>query len=188
VRMALTYFKRYRMEIGLLGRDLRRAVVPGGYRLLPWDSTLLDAHAEVKFVSFRDEIDANLFPCFTDLAGCYRLMNEIVGKPGFLPEATWLAVFDGNDGGVVEYCGTVQGLRDRSGLGAVQNLGIVPAHRGRGLGSALLLRALRGFRQAGLTRVFLEVTAENRGAIRLYQRAGFSVVKTVFKTAEVTCS
>jgi hypothetical protein len=185
--MALMHFKRYRMEMNLLGRDFSWSVVPEGYRLLAWDNALLDAHAEVKYLSFREEIDANLFPCFTELSGCQRLMSEIVRKPGFLPQATWLAVY-GGPGEPIEYCGTVQGLCDGSGLGAIQNLGTVPEHRGRGLGTALLMRALRGFRQAGLTRVFLEVTAENEGAVRLYQRAGFSVVKTVFKTAEVACS
>ena len=185
--MALTYFKRYRMEMGLFGRDLSSSAVPVGYRLLPWDRALMDAHAEVKYLSFREEIDANVFPCFTELAGCQRLMSEIARKPGFLPQSTWLAVL-GSEEEPIEFCGTVQGLRDRSGLGAIQNLGIVPEHRGLGLGTALLLKALRGFRHAGLTRAFLEVTAENKGAIRLYERVGFSVFKTVFKTTEAACS
>ena len=83
---------------------------------------------------------------------------------------------------------TLVGRLARTCLGAIQNLGIVPAHRGRGLGTCLLERALEGFRQAGLARVFLEVTADNEGAIRLYRRLGFRVVKTVFKAAEVACS
>ena len=184
--MALTCFKRYRMEINLLGRDWSRWEVPEGYWVMAWENSLLETHAEVKFLSFRDEIDANVFPCFTELSGCCRLMSEIVRKPGFLPQATWLAGC--GSGESAEYCGTVQGLSDRSGLGAIQNLGITPAHRGRGVGSALLIGALRGFRQAGLSRAFLEVTADNQGAIRLYQRFGFSIVKTVFKTTEVPCS
>jgi len=185
--MALTYFKRYRMEINLLRRDLARPGVPKGYRLIPWDNSLLEIHAEVKYESFHDTIDANVFPCFTELAGCYRLMSEIVRKPGFLPHATWLATC-ADDGGVPEYCGTVQGLCDGSGLGAIQNLGVIPGHRGRGLGTVLMDRALRGFRQVGLTRAFLEVTADNWAAIRLYERLGFAVVKTVFKATEVACS
>jgi ribosomal protein S18 acetylase RimI-like enzyme len=78
-------------------------------------------------------------------------------------------------------CGSVQGLRERSGVGAIQNLGIVPAHRGRGLGAALLLQALHGFAQAGLARALLEVTAQNEGAIRLYRRLGFRRSKTLYK-------
>jgi ribosomal protein S18 acetylase RimI-like enzyme len=75
----------------------------------------------------------------------------------------------------------VQGLQERTGLGAIQNLGVAPAHRGRGLGTALLLQALHGFRRAGLGRAFLEVTAQNEAAVRLYQRLGFRRKKTIYK-------
>ena len=40
--MGVIYFKRYRMEIGLAGRDLDGPKVPERYRLLPWDATLLE--------------------------------------------------------------------------------------------------------------------------------------------------
>ena len=186
--MGLTYFKRFRMEINLLGRDLSWAKLPPGYRLLPWSDSLLSTHAEVKYASFRDEIDANVFPCLGDMAGCQRLMFEISQKPGFLPEATWLAAYRGPASSRDAFCGTIQGIRDRYGLGAIQNLGIIPEHRDRGLGSGLLLKALEGFRRCGLNQVHLEVTAENEGAIRLYRRLGFTTVKTVFKVTEAAYS
>ena len=66
-----------------------------------------------------------------------------------------------------------------------ENLGITPPHRGKGLGSGLLRHALLGFREIGLRRAFLEVTAQNSGALRLYQRLGFRRVRTVYKAAEV---
>jgi hypothetical protein len=44
---------------------------------------------------------------------------------------------------------------------------------------------LRGFRQAGLRRAYLEVTAQNEGAIRLYRRLGFVKVRTVYKAVEI---
>jgi ribosomal protein S18 acetylase RimI-like enzyme len=186
--MNLTYFKRYRMEIDLAGRDLARLRPPVGYCFLPWDASLLEAHAEAKYLSFRDEIDANVFPCFGELPGCQRLMREIADKEGFLPEATWLAVYRGGRAKEDEVCGTVQGVRDRSGKGSLQNLGIAPSHRNRRVGTCLLYQALEGFRRAGLGRVHLEVTAENQGAIRLYRRVGFATVKTVYKAAEVAYS
>jgi ribosomal protein S18 acetylase RimI-like enzyme len=42
-----------------------------------------------------------------------------------------------------------------------------------------------GFRDAGIRRVYLEVTAQNTGAVRLYQRLGFRLIKTVYKAADV---
>jgi len=184
--IGLTYFKRFRMEIDLTDRDLSWAKTPPGYEFFAWSPSLLDAHAKTKFLSFRDEIDAHVFPCFTEFVGCQRLMREIVHKPGFLPEATWLAIYV--DGNRRECCGTIQGVRDRFGMGSIQNLGIVPCHRGQQVGTALLFRSLEGFRQQGLNRVHLEVTADNRGAVRLYRRVGFAAVKTVFKAAEVVYS
>lgn len=173
---ATTYYKRFRMEIDLL-IDLPRPTLPMDYAWAPWHDLLLEQHAEVKFYCFNDEIDACVFPSLGSRTGCLTLMREISKKPGFRPEATWLV--RGPDG----YCGTVQGVRERSGFGAIQNLGVTPRHRGRGIGGALLLMALQGFQQVGLKRAFLEVTAENEPAIRLYRRLGFRCRKTLYKAA-----
>ena len=182
--MDLAYFKRYRMEIDLAGQALAPPSLPEGYRFLPWQPSLLEGFAEAKYLSFRGELDANVFPCLGELAGCRRLMTEISQKPGFLPEATWLVQYAAGAGEAAECCGTIQGVRDNAGLGAIQNVGVTPEHRNCGLGTALLCQAMQGFQRAGLQRVYLEVTAENTGAIRLYRRFGFVTVKTVYKAVE----
>jgi GNAT superfamily N-acetyltransferase len=186
--MDLTYFKRFRMEINLAGRDLTPRPVPSNYCFLAWEESLLDAFSQAKYRSFRNELDANVFPCLSEFDGCRKLMAEIVRKPGFLPEATWLVVCSGNGRSRPDYCGTVQGIRDRQGLGAIQNLGITPEHRNTGLGTSLLWHALLGFHQSGVRRVYLEVTAQNDGAIRLYRRAGFVAIRTVYKAVEAEYS
>jgi ribosomal protein S18 acetylase RimI-like enzyme len=186
--LGLTYFKRYRMEIELGGGEFPPPRLLPGYRLIGWDPSHMVLHAETKYLSFRTEIDANVFSCLGDYDGCLRLMNEISHKDGFLPGATWLVAYDPPDSNVTEYCGTIQGIKDRSGQGAVQNLGVTPEHRGRGLGTAMLLMALEGFRRAGLRRAFLEVTAQNEGAIKLYRRLGFWKARTVYKAVEVAYS
>jgi hypothetical protein len=182
--MTLTYFKRYRMEYDLAELPPFSAIEPEGYRLFPWRDALLETHAEVKYQSFRFEIDANVFPCLGEREGCRRLMHEIARRPGFMEPATWLIAWTPL-GEPLEFCGTVQGIRDRGNLGSVQNLGITPPHRGHNLGTCLLMKALEGFRGAGLQRAFLEVTAQNAGAVRLYKRLGFRTVKTVYKAVEV---
>jgi ribosomal protein S18 acetylase RimI-like enzyme len=184
--MGVSYYKRFRMELDLRSWRVSAPKTPSGYHLLPWDPELVDEHALAKFLSFRDEIDADVFSCLADLDGCRRLMHEISLKDGFLPEATWLAVHI--DGGEPEYCGTIQGIRATSKYGAVQNVGITPAHRGRGLGSAMLNAALIGFQQVGLTHAYLEVTAQNDRAVQLYKRLGFRRTKTLFKAVELAYS
>lgn len=181
--MSLTYFKRYRMEIDLAAAPALPPL-PASYRLTPWHPKLVELHAEVKYQSFCFELDANVFPCLGDREGCRRLMRDIARRDNFLPAATWL-LEHGAAEEMGEACGTVQGVVDRSGLGAIQNLGVTPGHRGLGLGTHLLLSALSGFREQGLRRAYLEVTAQNLGALRLYERLGFSRVKTVYKAVEV---
>jgi ribosomal protein S18 acetylase RimI-like enzyme len=176
--MKISYFKRFKMEAELADAP-PVPPLPPGYFWVPWNDTLLEAHAEVKFLCFQEEIDATVFPSLGSREGCHNLMKEIRKKQGFLPLATWLIGY--GDG----YCATVQGVRERNGLGAIQNLGVIPSQRGQGLGAALLLKALDGFSRSGLGRAFLEVTAQNDAAIRLYRRHGFRCRKTVYKAVEV---
>jgi hypothetical protein len=172
--MAMTYYKRFRMEIDLNGA-ITGAALPGSFVWVPWEESLVEMHAEVKFLSFLGEVDAYVFPCLGDRNGCRRLMGEIRRKPGFLPGATWLVAC--NDG----YVGAVQGVMDQGPIGAIQNVGVLPDFRGRGLGRALVRRALAGFAQAGLQRAYLEVTAQNDGAVQLYREVGFRRAKTLYK-------
>jgi len=187
--MAITYFKRLRMEYDLSGPLFGEPPLPAAYELLPWSDDLLREHAEVKYKSFRFEIDANVFPNLGARDGCRRLMEDIVHRGRFVPEATWLVQFWPQDARRPEICGTIQGMVeeacDGQRLGAIQNVGITDKHRGQGLGSCLLHRSLLGFHAAGFSRVYLEVTAQNSGAVRLYQRLGFRQTKVVFKAAEV---
>ena len=171
--MGLTYFKRFRMDYDLTHSVPESAPVPPGYDLVPYSTDLIREHATAKFQSFRCELDANVFPCLGRRDGCLKLMREITSRADFVPEATWLCRYHDCESGTMQPIGTIQGLQFED-WGAVQNLGIDPAHRSRGLGSVLLCRAARGFREAGLRRMYLEVTTDNTAAIRLYERLGFT--------------
>lgn len=175
--MAITYYKRFRMEIDLDG-SAPPPPLPAPYRWVAWEEVLIDRHAEVKYLSFRAELDAQVFPCLGDRHGCQRLMREIRRKPGFLPGSCWLIARPEG------YVGTIQGVIDRGPIGAIQNVGVVPAYRGLGLGRALVRQALEGFYRAGLRRAYLEVTAENAGAVRLYRAVGFRRAKTLYKAVD----
>jgi len=182
--MGLTYFKRYRMELDLDKEIFSAPLFPVIYQLVPYDDEILRDHAVAKFQSFRQEMDANVFPCLGRRDGCLRLMREIARRSGFVPEATWLLRYRETASGLPEPIGTVQGLQIEN-WGAIQNLGIAKLHRGLGLGTALLHKAAIGFRDAGLRRMHLEVTTDNTAAVRLYERLGFRKAKVVYKAAEV---
>lgn len=202
--MGMTYFKRFRMEYRLDewsdstladhgAGDVDSAVsriesisrtVPFGYEFVPFSDGLIREHAAAKYESFRYELDSNVFPCLGDREGCLRLMKEIAGRHSFVPEATWLCRFKEMEAGTVTPVGTIQGI-ESEGWGAIQNIGIDPHHRNRGLGTMLLARAAKGFYEAGLKGMHLEVTTDNTAAIRFYERIGFRQASVVYKAAEV---
>lgn len=182
--MAVTWYRRFRMEFHLGETPLPVPVLPPGYRWIRWTPGCLDRHAAVKFDSFRSEVDALVFPCLGVRSGCRRLMQELVCQDDFLPAVTWLITFQPHRRDEPIDCAAIQGLRRSRFYGSVQNVGVVPEHRGRGLGRALVARALRGFRDARVRRVYLEVTARNAAAVKLYRSLGFRLARTMFKAVK----
>lgn len=173
------FFKRYRMRVDLPCRIPERRA-QDNVSFVPWHPKLLGMHALAKWESFRNEMDGSVFPCLADREGCRQLMRDIAAKNSFVPEATWLAV----EASGTEWeapLGTIQGLRTSPILGAIQNIGVVPAARGRGIGRELIRKALLGFHASGCRCVTLEVTVHNLHAIELYRSVGFARIETVFK-------
>ena len=168
------------MVIDLARVTLPDSPLPAGFHFLEWHPAFVERHAKTKYHSFCNELDARIFPSFRQYDSCLRLMRSIADKPGFLPGATWLIVL-GEPFTEVKDCATIQGLKHDDRLGAIQNVAVLPNFRRRGLGKALVLKSLQGFRNAGLASVTLEVTAENTPAVRLYEKLGFRTVKTVYK-------
>lgn len=173
--------KRLRMELDFRRHTLERAVLPAGFVWRAWDPRSLRIHAAVKCASFRQELDSHLFASLSTYAGCEELMRGIAAHSGFLPQATWLIELAGADLNCPLPCGTIQGLATNSTQGSIQNVGVIAEFRGKGLGRALVLKSLAGFRRHGLLRVTLDVTAENKPAVELYQSIGFRTISTTFR-------
>ncbi len=185
LKMTLTYFKRYRMQIETESLSSPLPSVPEFIQILPWRDELVRSHAKVKFEAFRNEIDATVFPCLGQAEGCLKLMNDIRRRSNFVPEATLLATIRDDRNGANLPIGTIQGLRPNVVEGAIQNIGIIPEYRGRGIGRLLLQFAVNGFAQAGCKRVSLEVTTQNTAAIAMYASCGFRQVETVYKASDI---
>jgi len=57
----------------------------------------------------------------------------------------------------------------------LSNIAVDPHHRGQGIGTYILENAFKAAEKKGCKRVILDVTLDNVGASRLYERFGFSV-------------
>jgi ribosomal protein S18 acetylase RimI-like enzyme len=111
-------------------------------------------------------------------------MRDIASQKTFCPEATWLLIYQPEPDWPPADVGTIQGILRPGGVGAVQNVGVVPEHRGQGLGECLLQQAINGFLHCGMDFAGLEVTADNETAVRLYQRMGFTVTEVLYRCGE----
>ena len=94
-----------------------------------------------------------------------RAFRHAVGSP------TILTLVAEADGAVVGYV-LVQ-IRAGSNAGWLTSLAVSPGAAGRGLGRSLVDAAEAATRRAGRTRLRLEVRADNAGALRLYEQAGY---------------
>jgi ribosomal protein S18 acetylase RimI-like enzyme len=144
----------------------------------PFIPHLLFDHARALWAAFRDTADTTTFPALGTETGCRDLLHALTSLPTFFPAATWLATV-----GRVQV-GTVQTtVHAESGEAEIHNLGVVPGHRHRGVGSALLSRCLDSLAAGACRRVSLDVTASNEPALRLYRKFGFRPYKTVYLRA-----
>ena len=183
--MPRAYYKRYRMEFDLRRTPLPTDKLPEGFRFQEWSPAWTDEHAMVKYRAFRDTVDAVVFRSLAEFTGCRSLMRLIAARSDFVAAATWLILSDQNDFLGPVPVGTIRGVRPSPTTGSIQNVGVVPEFRGFGLGSRLIGRSLRRFADGGLRRVRLEVTARNDGALKLYERCGFTYARTTYRGVTV---
>jgi GNAT superfamily N-acetyltransferase len=103
-----------------------------------------------------------------------KLLSEAVR--GLLASPTRGAIFLASDPEPIGVAVTAfTWTLEHGGLVAwLDELFVVPAHRGRGVGRQLLLHVLDAAREAGCRAVELEVDAERARAEHLYQRHGFA--------------
>jgi RimJ/RimL family protein N-acetyltransferase len=75
----------------------------------------------------------------------------------------------------VGWCDVVEKPRESLKHSGVLGMGVVRAHRGRGVGSALMERTLADARAKSFTRIELTVRVDNERARKLYEKFGFAV-------------
>ena len=66
-----------------------------------------------------------------------------------------------------------------SGTGGIYGLGVLPEHRGKGYGRAVLLMAVQKLLEAKASRIMLQVAADNSNALHLYKSCGFEETSTM---------
>lgn len=79
------------------------------------------------------------------------------------------------EGAVVGWCDVIAKPRETLAHSGTLGMGVRAAHRGGGIGKALMQTTLHAARERGFTRVELTVRADNLRAKGLYEACGFGV-------------
>jgi ribosomal protein S18 acetylase RimI-like enzyme len=157
-----------------LDRPIPERALPDGYRFVAWSPELDPAFRETHNAAFVDawgaaHVDAE------------RWNHHFADDPSFRPDLS-LGVMAGDELLGYVMVGAWEGLTDDAGLQAawLALVGVRREHRGRGIASAAMARALGAIRDAGFATAGLDVDTENLGgALRLYEGLGFHPVKRV---------
>lgn len=134
--------------------------------------TLVPA-SQIDFTVFLDTFNAAYRDYFVPLQMELEPMRQLIHRDAVEMAASRVALDDGEPVGVGM-------LAVRGAQGWIGGLGIVPSHRGQGIGRQLTTGLLDAARERGLRQVQLEVIDENLVARSLYQSLNFQETRRLF--------
>lgn len=149
--------------------------LPLGYELVPWNKEMKTSTAKL-LVEINDQsIDNLLLPFFTTIGGCERFIQDMIDNSfgGLGEECTRVLTYNKEPIGVCFL------TRISSDTINVPEVGILPAHRRKGLGKALVIHSFSNLLATNpdSSEISLAVTFDNIGARKLYESLGFKQTK-----------
>ena len=173
-RHGFSRYSRFYMELDLT-RFRRMAEAPLSAFIVPWSPAYVSRAAEMTSLSYRNQADAVLSVDYRTRESCETYLRSLLESPGcgiFMPGASFAAM---DEGGFLH--GFIFSCRISEKAGMIPQIAVDPSSQGKGLGNALMSRALDSMKSTGMRTVSLTVTAENRRAFDWYERLGFRIRK-----------
>jgi ribosomal protein S18 acetylase RimI-like enzyme len=168
-------YPRIFMQLSLRGWQPEAMPLPPQFEIRKWAEADFQPAAQVITASYAGHIDSQINDQYRSAAGSMRFLNNVVRFPGcgqFDPHASLTLVDKAAD----QTAGLLLCSLVRGDVGHVTQICVLPQHRSRRLGEALIVRAAQSLQQRGASELSLTVTEANTRAVELYKRLGF--VKT----------
>jgi ribosomal protein S18 acetylase RimI-like enzyme len=142
-------------------------------RLEPWAENHQDDSARLIAAAYRGHVDSDINDQYRSPSGARRFLTNIIQYPGcgmFFGPASCIARHPQTGA----LCGISLASLVAHDSGHITQICVAPSQRRTGVGYAMLRRSLLALAAHGCRTASLTVTASNTGAIRLYERVGFT--------------
>jgi len=170
-------YTRQFMLFDLLKKSDAAESVNSGLRLDRWSDRYFEPCAKLIYLAYANHVDGDINDQYRSRHGALRFLKNIILLPGcgqFLPFASFVLRHAGSD----DLVGAVLTSEVSPGVGHTTQICVMPGFQGHGLGRLLMLTSAEALRAQKFTELTLTVTSENRTAVHLYERLGFSTVKS----------
>lgn len=149
---------------------------PEGFSILSWERLHDREAAKTLYETYRNHVDAGINDQYSSLAGTTRLIENIVLQQGCgecLPRISRVAIHWPSQ----QLAGLLAVTAVRPRTAHIPQVAIPPPFQGRGLGTVLMESAFQDLTRQGYEEISLTVTDANIGAVRLYERLGFTTFR-----------
>ena len=170
-------YTRQFMLLDLLKKGTESPNLNSGLRLESWHERHFEPCAKLIYLAYASHIDGDINDQYRTRHGALRFLKNIVLLPGcgqFLPKASFVLRHPGSD----ELVGAVLTSEVAEGVGHTTQLCVQPGFQGHRLGRILMETSADALREMDYDKLTLTVTSENRTAVHLYERLGFSTIKS----------
>ena len=174
-------FRIYPRQFMLL--DLSRAAPSAappaspGLLLERWDDRQFGACARLIQLAYANHTDGEINDQYQSESGALKFLKNIVILPGcgqFLAPASFVLRAPHSQ----ELVGVALTSTVAPGTGHTTQICVMPGYQRNGLGKRLISATIAALRERGYTALSLTVTSSNLNAVRLYEKIGFTTIKT----------
>jgi ribosomal protein S18 acetylase RimI-like enzyme len=173
-------FRLHTRQFMLMDLTKQKDRAPGinsGLRLDRWNDRYFEPCARLIYLAYANHIDGDINDQYRSRNGALKFLKNIILLPGcgqFLPTASFVLRHPGSD----DLAGAVLTSEVASGVGHTTQICVQPGFQGHGLGRVLMQTAADALRSMNFKELSLTVTAENKTAVHLYERLGFTTIKS----------
>jgi ribosomal protein S18 acetylase RimI-like enzyme len=155
------------LAAGLLAKKLE------GMSIQRWSERVQEQTARLIAGAYQGHIDSQINDQYRSPAGARRFLMNIVQFPGcgtFFAPASYAAI----DAATRQLHGVSLASLVAEDCGHITQVCVAPSNQGTGLGYELMRQSLVAMKAQGCRLVSLTVTSDNRNAMHLYERMGFT--------------